>query len=168
MRNALETWLTAAEEVIEVAECEKHAKLESANNTLKEQEALMEKVIYESKVLQEEVEENSKVGFSAINLWTLKERKFLVIDGLTDSTCCSQLRQFLIDHGQIVDQLQWVLSFSLVLCISVTFINQSYFNVHFYHPGIVFHQYLKSWCPIHIYLLDFLSETLALVNGYII
>lgn len=66
----------------------------------------MEKVIYESKVLQEEVEENSKVGFSAINLWTLKERKFLVIDGLTDSTCCSQLRQFLIDHGQIVDQLQ--------------------------------------------------------------
>lgn len=61
MRNALETRLAAAEEVIETAEHEKQAKAEYACNALKEQEALMEKVVHESKVLQEDAEENTKV-----------------------------------------------------------------------------------------------------------
>lgn len=61
MRNALEARLAAAEEVIKAAELEKQAKVESACNALKEQEALMENLVHESKVLQEEAEENTKV-----------------------------------------------------------------------------------------------------------
>lgn len=62
MQNALETRLAAAEEVIEAAEHDKHAKMESAYKALKEQESLMEEVVHESKLLQEKAEENSKVA----------------------------------------------------------------------------------------------------------
>ncbi|KAI6695607.1 hypothetical protein NL676_023317 [Syzygium grande] len=80
MREALESRLAAAEEVMKAAENEKLEKEELARSAQAEQEAMMEKVVQESKVLQEEAEENSK------------------------------LREFLMEKGRIVDILQGEIS----------------------------------------------------------
>ncbi|KAK4766035.1 hypothetical protein SAY87_007677 [Trapa incisa] len=93
MRNALETRLTVADEMIEAASHEQWAKTEHARFALKEQEALMEKVVHQSKVLQEEAEENFK------------------------------LREFLIDRGRIVDQLQGEIA---VICQDVKLLKERF------------------------------------------
>ncbi|KAL3725556.1 hypothetical protein ACJRO7_030565 [Eucalyptus globulus] len=80
MHEALESRLAAAEEVMKAAENEKLEKEEVARSALAEQEAIMEKVVRESNVLQEEAEENSK------------------------------LREFLMEKGRIVDMLQGEIS----------------------------------------------------------
>ncbi|OVA20065.1 Ubiquitin system component Cue [Macleaya cordata] len=76
MSQTLEARLAAAEEMRIAAEKEKQEKEESARKALVEQELIMEKVVQESKRLQEEAEENSK------------------------------LRDFLMDRGRVVDMLQ--------------------------------------------------------------
>ncbi|KAK9137178.1 hypothetical protein Sjap_007772 [Stephania japonica] len=76
MHQTLEARLVAAEEIRKVAEQEKLDKEESARRYFAEQQDLMEKVVQESKQLQLEAEENSK------------------------------LREFLMDRGHIVDMLQ--------------------------------------------------------------
>ncbi|XVF21809.1 hypothetical protein REPUB_Repub12eG0122000 [Reevesia pubescens] len=80
MRQTLEARQAAAEELMKTAEQEKLEKEESACNALAEQEAIMVKVVEESKILQQEAEENSK------------------------------LHEFLMDRGQIVDSLQGEIS----------------------------------------------------------
>ncbi|RIA04111.1 hypothetical protein BRARA_K01691 [Brassica rapa] len=80
MREALEIRLAAALEMKKAAEQEKKAKEDSALKALAEQEAIMEKVVQESKLLQQEAEQNSK------------------------------LREFLMDRGQVVDSLQGEIS----------------------------------------------------------
>ncbi|XP_058770856.1 uncharacterized protein LOC131644386 [Vicia villosa] len=80
MRQILESRLTAAEMLKKAAELEKEEKEGSAKMALLEQEAMMEKVVQESRRLQQEAEENSK------------------------------LREFLMDRGQIVDTLQGEIS----------------------------------------------------------
>ncbi|KAK9162584.1 hypothetical protein Syun_003486 [Stephania yunnanensis] len=75
MHQALEARLVAAEEIRKVVEQEKLDKEESARRYFAEQQDLMEKVVQESKQLQLEAEENSK------------------------------LREFLMDRGLIVDML---------------------------------------------------------------
>jgi hypothetical protein len=62
MHQSLETRLATAEEMRKAAEQEMLEKEESARNALAEQEAIMEKVVQESKILKEEAEENSKVA----------------------------------------------------------------------------------------------------------
>lgn len=62
MRQILESRLTAAEMSKKAAELEKEEKEGSARVALLEQEAMMEKVVQESQRLQQEAEENSKVG----------------------------------------------------------------------------------------------------------
>lgn len=61
MRGSLEIRLAAALEMKKTAEQEKKEKEDSALKALAEQEANMEKVVQESKLLQQEAEENSKV-----------------------------------------------------------------------------------------------------------
>ncbi|XP_022758187.1 golgin candidate 5-like isoform X2 [Durio zibethinus] len=80
MRQTLEARQAAAEELMKTAEREKLEKEESAGNALTEQEAIMVKVVQESKILWQEAEENSK------------------------------LREFLMDRGRIVDSLQGEIS----------------------------------------------------------
>jgi hypothetical protein len=80
MRGVLETRLAAALEIKYAAEQEKQEKEGCARNALAEQEAIMEKVVQESKLLNQEAEENSK------------------------------LREFLMDRGRIVDSLQGEIS----------------------------------------------------------
>ncbi|CAH2039040.1 unnamed protein product [Thlaspi arvense] len=80
MRGTLEIRLAAALEMKKDAEQEKKEKEETALKALAEQEAIMEKVVQESKLLQQEAEENSK------------------------------LREFLMDRGQVVDSLQGEIS----------------------------------------------------------
>lgn len=80
MRETLEIRLAAALEMKKAAEQEKKAKEDSALKALAEQEAIMEKVVQESKLLQQEAEQNSK------------------------------LREFLMDRGQVVDSLQGEIS----------------------------------------------------------
>jgi len=76
MRQSLESRLAAAEMLRKAAELEKLEKEESAKLALLEQEAMMEKVVQESRRLQQEAEENSKV---AISLYFCKyERVFLM------------------------------------------------------------------------------------------
>jgi hypothetical protein len=62
MRQSLESRLAAAEMLRKAAELEKLEKEESARAALLEQEAMMEKVVQESRRLQQEAEENSKVA----------------------------------------------------------------------------------------------------------
>lgn len=62
IHHTLEARLAAAEEVRKAAELEKLEKEESAKNALAEQEAIMKKVVQESKLLQQEAEENAKVA----------------------------------------------------------------------------------------------------------
>lgn len=80
MRQSLESRLAAADMLRKAAELEKIEKEESARAALLEQEAMMEKVVQESRRLQQEAEENSK------------------------------LREFLMDRGQVVDTLQGEIS----------------------------------------------------------
>ncbi|GLT76670.1 hypothetical protein SLA2020_483170 [Shorea laevis] len=80
MCQTLEVRQAAAEWARKEAEQEKLEKEESARNALAEQEALMEMVVKESKILQQEAEENSK------------------------------LREFLMNCGHIVDLLQGEIS----------------------------------------------------------
>ncbi|KAL0730553.1 hypothetical protein Bca4012_026646 [Brassica carinata] len=80
MRGVLETRLAAALEIKNAAEQEIQEKEGYARKALAEQEATMEKVVQESKLLQKEAEENSK------------------------------LREFLMDRGRIVDSLQGEIS----------------------------------------------------------
>ncbi|KAK1558521.1 hypothetical protein Q3G72_003316 [Acer saccharum] len=80
MRVTLEARLATAEEARKAAEQEKLEKEESARSFLAEQEAIMEKVVQESKFLQQEADENSK------------------------------LREFLMDRGHVVDSLQGEIS----------------------------------------------------------
>ncbi|CAN8295802.1 unnamed protein product [Cochlearia groenlandica] len=80
MRETLEIRLAAALEMKWAADKEKKEKEDDALKALAEQEAIMEKVVQESKLLQQEADENSK------------------------------LREFLMDRGQIVDSLQGEIS----------------------------------------------------------
>ncbi|KAM1150693.1 hypothetical protein ACFX2I_031140 [Malus domestica] len=80
MRETLEERLDAAAEARRLAEQDKLEKEECAWKALAEQEAEMEKVVQESKILQQEAGENSK------------------------------LREFLMDRGRIVDMLQGEIS----------------------------------------------------------
>ncbi|KAF3436327.1 hypothetical protein FNV43_RR23419 [Rhamnella rubrinervis] len=80
MHQTLEARFAAAEEVRKAAEQEKLEKEDSARKALAEQEAIMEKVVQESKLLQQEAEENTK------------------------------LQEFLLDRGRIVDTLQGEIS----------------------------------------------------------
>ncbi|KDO68793.1 hypothetical protein CISIN_1g004517mg [Citrus sinensis] len=80
MRETLEARLAAAEDMRKEAEEEKFEKEESARASLAEQEVIMEKVVQESKLLQQQAEENSK------------------------------LREFLMDRGRVVDSLQGEIS----------------------------------------------------------
>lgn len=66
MRETLEIRLAAALEIKKAAEQEKKGKEVSALKALAEQEAIMEKVAQESKLLQQEAEQNSKVKFTVI------------------------------------------------------------------------------------------------------
>ncbi|KAF6136373.1 hypothetical protein GIB67_028063 [Kingdonia uniflora] len=80
MRQKLEKRLEAAEQMRKSAEQEKLTKDLSAREALTEQELVMDKVVQESKRLQQEAEENSK------------------------------LREFLMDRGHTVDILQGEIS----------------------------------------------------------
>lgn len=80
MHTTLKSRMAAVEAMLKTLEDEKLAKEEHAQKALAEQEALMEKVVWESRILQQEANENSK------------------------------LREFLIDRGQLVDVLQGEIS----------------------------------------------------------
>lgn len=66
MSQTLEVRLAAAEELRKATEQEKLEKEESARKALAEQEAIMEKVVRESRRLQQEAEENSKVAIVSL------------------------------------------------------------------------------------------------------
>ncbi|KAL1225091.1 hypothetical protein V5N11_033507 [Cardamine amara subsp. amara] len=95
MRGSLETRLAAALDIINAAEQEKQEKEGCARKAFAEQEAIMEKVVEESKLLQQEAEENSK------------------------------LRDFLMDHGRIVDSLQGEIS---VICQDILHLKEKFDN----------------------------------------
>ncbi|RZC53223.1 hypothetical protein C5167_012077 [Papaver somniferum] len=76
MNRTLEARLVAAEEMRIAADKEKQERENSARELLAEQELIMEKVVQESKKLQQQADENSK------------------------------LRDFLMDRGRVVDVLQ--------------------------------------------------------------
>ncbi|GAB2301944.1 hypothetical protein Dimus_035967 [Dionaea muscipula] len=62
MRQALEARMHAVQEEIRAVELEKLEKEESAQVALAQQKDMMEKVVEESKILQQEAEENAKVA----------------------------------------------------------------------------------------------------------
>ncbi|KAJ1691549.1 hypothetical protein LUZ63_015704 [Rhynchospora breviuscula] len=76
IHQTLEARLAAAEEEIIMAENARLEREESAQRTLKEQEDMMNAIVEESKKLQKEAEENTK------------------------------LREFLVERGRVVDSLQ--------------------------------------------------------------
>ncbi|XP_050942733.1 uncharacterized protein LOC103492692 isoform X2 [Cucumis melo] len=80
MHTTLKSRMASLEATLKALEEEKLAKEEHARKALAEQEALMEKVVQESKILQHEANENAK------------------------------LREFLIERGQLVDVLQGEIS----------------------------------------------------------
>lgn len=80
MRGTLEARLAASEEERKAAEKEMLEKQETARVALAEQELVMEKVVQESKLLQQEAEENAK------------------------------LRDFLMEKGRVVDEMQGEIS----------------------------------------------------------
>ncbi|XP_047962388.1 uncharacterized protein LOC125207191 [Salvia hispanica] len=80
MQQTLEVRLTEAQNVIKYAELEKTEKENAAMKALTEQELIMEKVLQESKILNQQAEDNSK------------------------------LREFLVDRGRAVDTLQGEIS----------------------------------------------------------
>ena len=61
MQQTLEVRLTEAQNVIKYAELEKTEKENAAMKALTEQELIMEKVLQESKILNQQAEDNSKV-----------------------------------------------------------------------------------------------------------
>lgn len=61
MRKTLEERFAVSEEERKAAEKELLMKEEIARGALVEQELIMEKVVHESKMLQQEAEENAKV-----------------------------------------------------------------------------------------------------------
>lgn len=61
MHTTLKSRMAAVEAMLKTLEDEKLAKEEHAQKALAEQEALMEKVVWESRILQQEANENSKV-----------------------------------------------------------------------------------------------------------
>lgn len=61
MHTTLKSRMAAVEAMLKTLEDEKLAKEEHAQKALAEQEALMEKVVQESRILQQEANENSKV-----------------------------------------------------------------------------------------------------------
>ena len=61
MRHSLEMRLAAAEKERKMAEEEKLVKEDVALKALKNQEAIMEKVVREANILKQEAEENAKV-----------------------------------------------------------------------------------------------------------
>ena len=67
MHQSLEARLSIAEEMRKAAEQERLDKEKSARKALAEQNAIMEKVLQESKILKEEAEENSKVAIDLTN-----------------------------------------------------------------------------------------------------
>ncbi|KAL1550199.1 hypothetical protein AAHA92_18197 [Salvia divinorum] len=80
MQQTLEVRLTEAQNVIKSAELEKTEKENAAMKALTEQELIMEKVLQESKILNQQAEDNAK------------------------------LREFLVDRGHAVDTLQGEIS----------------------------------------------------------
>ncbi|XP_071920678.1 uncharacterized protein [Coffea arabica] len=80
MRHSLEMRLAAAEKERKMAEEEKLVKEDIALKALKNQEAIMEKVVREANILKQEAEENAK------------------------------LREFLVDRGRAVDAIQGEIS----------------------------------------------------------
>ncbi|CAB77773.1 hypothetical protein [Arabidopsis thaliana] len=95
MRVDLEIRLATALGIKNAAEQEKQEKEGSARKAFAEQEAIMERVVQESKLLQQEAEENSK------------------------------LREFLMDHGRIVDSLQGEIS---VICQDIRHLKEKFDN----------------------------------------
>lgn len=67
MRQTLEARQAAAKELMKATEQEKLEKEESALNALAVKEAIMLKVVQESKAIQQEAEENSKVAFISVH-----------------------------------------------------------------------------------------------------
>lgn len=61
MQTTLKSRMASLEATLNALEEEKLAKEKHARNALAEQEALMEKVLQESRMLQHEANENSKV-----------------------------------------------------------------------------------------------------------
>ncbi|KAF9604686.1 hypothetical protein IFM89_009122 [Coptis chinensis] len=100
MLQVLEARLLAAKEIRKEAEQNKHEKEDSARKALMDQELIMEKVVKESKRLQSEAEENSKV-----------------------MTGIEMLREFLMDRGQIVDILQGEIA---VICQDVKMLKENF------------------------------------------
>ncbi|KAL5995870.1 hypothetical protein ACLOJK_025942 [Asimina triloba] len=80
MRQELEARMAAAAREIDIAERERQEKEESASKAYAEQQLIMEKVVEESKKIQQQAEENAK------------------------------LREFLVDRGRVVDALQGEIS----------------------------------------------------------
>ena len=109
MRQTLESRIAAAEKLRKAAELEKLEKEETARNALAEQEVIMDKVVQESKTLQKEAEENAKVDTN----FPVTEYFRVTIKLNNDYYLTSpfnfdllKLREFLVDHGCVVDTLQ--------------------------------------------------------------
>ncbi|KAH9729956.1 ELKS/Rab6-interacting/CAST family protein [Citrus sinensis] len=80
MRETLEARLAAAEDMRKEAEEEKFEKEESARASLAEQEVIMEKVVQESKLLQQQAEENSKVAtYTYMFIHLLEDKLFVTL-----------------------------------------------------------------------------------------
>ncbi|XP_021747579.1 CAP-Gly domain-containing linker protein 1-like [Chenopodium quinoa] len=92
-RETLEARLAASEEERKAAETEMLEKQEIAKGALAEQELVMERVVQESKLLQQEAEENAK------------------------------LRDFLMEKGRVVDELQGEIS---VICQDVKSLKEKF------------------------------------------
>ncbi|CAI9107873.1 OLC1v1007345C1 [Oldenlandia corymbosa var. corymbosa] len=91
IRQNLEERLDEAENVIKVAEKEKLEREAAALTALKDQEVIMEKVVQEANLLKEEAEANAK------------------------------LREFLMDRGRVVDELQGEIS---VICTDMRLLKE--------------------------------------------
>ncbi|KAL2323573.1 hypothetical protein Fmac_027952 [Flemingia macrophylla] len=107
MHQILEARLATAEELRKAAEHDKLEKEDSARKALVEQEALVEKVLHESRRLQQEAEENSKV--SSVSLLG----HFIIL----------HLREFLMDRGRVVDMLQGEIS---VICQDIRLLKEKF------------------------------------------
>lgn len=80
MRETLEARVAAAEDMRKEAEEEKFEKEESARASLAEQEVIMEKVVQESKLLQQQAEENSKVAtYTYMFIHLLEDKLFVTL-----------------------------------------------------------------------------------------
>lgn len=93
MRQSLEVRLEEAEREIKVAEQERIEKEEYAHKSLAYENSIMEKVVQESKILEQEAEKNS------------------------------ELREFLMDRGRLVDIIQGEIS---VVCQDIKLIKEKF------------------------------------------